>query len=137
MAAALNLEDYQLHHSNYERWDDDWYQLRHDEANLGAEMITQLGHTLKLGAYTMADQGDSLKYFLDRVDWDSVRSRNDVKETLDPTCLLAQILDSSPPPADLHHVLILRLQHSHWMLIHFRLDDHVINTQITLNWSIP
>ncbi|KAG9122185.1 hypothetical protein FRC07_001549 [Ceratobasidium sp. 392] len=115
IAAALNLEDYQLFHSNIEAWEDKWYQLRHDEVLVGTEMITQLARTLELGTYAIVDQGDSLKHFLDQA-------------MFDPTCLLAQILTSSPAPGELQHVLILRLRNSHWMLVHFQLDDRIIST---------
>ncbi|KAG8790885.1 hypothetical protein FRC12_010763 [Ceratobasidium sp. 428] len=128
IAAALNLEDYQLFHSNFEAWEDKWYQLRHDEALVGTEMITQLARTLELGTCAIADQGDSLKHFLDQVNMEDVHHRSDVLAMFDPTCLLAQILTSSPAPGELQHVLILRLRNSHWMLVHFQLDDRIIST---------
>ncbi|KAG8720808.1 Smt3-specific protease [Ceratobasidium sp. 395] len=128
IAAALNLEDYPLFHSNFEAWEDKWYQLRHDEALVGTEMITQLARTLELGTYAIANQGDSLKHFLDQVNMEDVHNRSDVLAMFDPTCLLAQILTSSPAPGELQHVLILRLRNSHWMLVHFQLDDRIIST---------
>ncbi|QRV99035.1 hypothetical protein RhiJN_27054 [Ceratobasidium sp. AG-Ba] len=124
----LDMEDFLLRQSNFNSWDDDWYQLRIEEADLVSEMLNQLGLTLGLGTFVLADQGQNLKHFLDEIDTATEMKRRDTLASLDSTYLLAQILQKAPDPQSLRHLLILQLKHSHWMLIDFQLENQVICT---------
>ncbi|QRV77110.1 Ulp1 protease family, carboxy-terminal catalytic domain protein [Ceratobasidium sp. AG-Ba] len=126
--AALNQEDYNLWHFNFDSWLDDWYQLRFEEAILIAEIVTQLGQTLNLGLFCLADQGDSLSFMLQKIESIEGKSREDIQAHLDPEILLAQILKAAPSQNDLQNVLVLHIRHAHWMLISFDIQAQTITS---------
>lgn len=66
--AALFLEDLALLQGDFATWKDPQYQLRIEEANVMADMISQLAKTLCLGALVIADGGGTIKNLMSRVD---------------------------------------------------------------------
>jgi hypothetical protein len=64
--AALEAEDSERIAGNFDSWSDPWYQLRIEEANWLSDMLTQMSLTLDLGTLVLADQGNNLKFFLDK-----------------------------------------------------------------------
>ena len=75
---AQQIEDYQCQQNDFNSWDDPWYMLRMEEANLLSDMFMQLSRTLGLGSVVFTDQGNNLQHFVQQVNWSTVTSRQDV-----------------------------------------------------------
>lgn len=63
---AQFLEDLARLSGNFDTWDDPQYQLRIEEANIVADMITQMSKALDLGTVAIADQGDIVKFMIEK-----------------------------------------------------------------------
>ncbi|KAF8598259.1 hypothetical protein BDV93DRAFT_512682 [Ceratobasidium sp. AG-I] len=123
---AQAVEDLERLESNFDTWDDKWYTMRIEEANLISDMLVQLSRQLGLGAVVLADQGKNMKRLLDQVDWSRIVCCQDIVKNNPPDSALVKLINSAPDASTLKHVVFIFHQHAHWSLIHFNISTKAV-----------
>ncbi|KAF8596304.1 hypothetical protein BDV93DRAFT_514236 [Ceratobasidium sp. AG-I] len=123
---AQAVEDLERLESNFDTWDDKWYTMRIEEANLISDMLVQLSRQLGLGAVVLADQGTNMKHLLDQVDWSRIVCCQDIVKNNPLDSALVELINSAPDASTLKHVVFIFHQHAHWSLIHFNISTKAV-----------
>jgi hypothetical protein len=75
---AQFAEDAEQRANNFDTWNAPWYTLCFEEADVVADMLTQMSKVLDLGAVVLADQGNNLTSLFERVNWSKVQCSQDI-----------------------------------------------------------